>query len=193
MKLTSTQKTMKFLRTAGLFLLLFYACPSFGQLVPISLEQRIENATTILEGKVIGQTSYWDDNKIHIYTANIVEVYKVFKGQLTAKQVEIITPGGIVGDRMERITYSLELKIGDVGVFTAIPNTTIITTTTKLTQLKVYTGIQGFIQYDLKNSSANDMFSNYKNINKEVYTKIVAQTKFDIKTVQKAPFKIEIQ
>ncbi|WP_152969750.1 hypothetical protein [Pedobacter sp. Hv1] len=193
MKLTSTQKTMKFLRTAGFFLLLCYACPSFGQLVPISLKERIENATIILEGKVISQAAYWDETQTHIYTANTVEVYKVFKGQLTAKQVEIITRGGIVGDRMERISNTLELKVGDAGVFTTIPNKAKINTTTQLTKLKAYAGIQGFIAYDTTNATANDVFNNYKNIPKELHSKIVDQTKSNFKTIQKAPFKIELQ
>lgn len=194
MVLTSTQKTMTFFRSAGLFLLLFYAHPSFAQLVPISLKERIENSTIILEGKVISQASYWNETQTNIYTVNVVEVYKVFKGQLSAKQVEIITLGGIVGDRMERITHSLELKVNDTGIFTAIPSTTKLKAVSPhLNQLKAFAGIQGFIRYDLKNTTAKDVFNNYDDIQKELYIKIAAQTKSNFKTIQKAPFKIEKQ
>jgi hypothetical protein len=190
MTLTFTKIILQ-LRAISITLLLFGFNTAFAQLIPISLEQRIDSATTILEGKVISQTSYWDEAKTHIYTSNIVEVYKVFKGQLTAKQVEIITRGGIVGDRMERVSHMLELNIGDTGVFTAIRNTTRLTTKAQLTKLKAYAGAQGFIQYDLTKGTAKDVFSEYKNISKEVYLKIAVQTKSDVKTIQKAPFKIE--
>jgi len=54
-------------------------------------------------------------------------------------------------------------------------------------KLKAYAGLQGFIKYDLKNGTANDVFNTYKNV-KEVYDKIVGLTKISFKAVQKAPF-----
>lgn len=169
----------------------FYFNIANAQLIPISLDQRIDNATAILEGKVIAQTSYWDETKTQIYTSNIVEVYKLFKGKLSANQVEIITKGGVVGNDMQRVSHTLELTLGDIGVFTAVPNTFKVTTKAKLTKLKAYAGLQGFIKYDLKDKTAKDVFNTYKNINKEVYSKIAGRTKTNFKTVQKAPFKIE--
>ncbi len=164
---------------------------SYAQLIPISLDQRIDNATAILEGKVISQTSYWDETKTQIYTSNVVEVYKIFKGKLISNQIEIITKGGVVGNDMQRVSHTLELTIGDTGMFTAVPNTFKVTTKEKLTKLKAYAGLQGFIKYDLKNGTAKDPFTNYKNVNKEVYGKIVGRTKANFKTIQKAPFKME--
>lgn len=174
-----------------LFLLGFCFNSAFAQLIPISLDQRIDKSTAILEGKVISQTSYWNDAKTQIYTSNIIAVYKVFKGTLATKQVEMITKGGIVGNDMQRVSHTLELTIGDTGVFTAIPSTAKLTTNARLTKLKAYSGLQGFIKYDLKNGSAKDVFANYKNVKKEVYSKIEGRTKASFKTIQKAPFKME--
>lgn len=190
MILPFNKETILLLPTIALALILFSFNTAFAQLIPISLDQRIDQATTILEGKVISQTSYWDENHVHIYTSNIVEVYKIFKGQLTAKQAEIITRGGIVGNKMERISNTLTLNIDDIGVFTAIPNTAKIATKVNLTKLKAFAGMQGFIKYNLINGSAEDVFNHYKNITKELHSKIISITKTSIKTIQKAPFKI---
>ncbi len=188
--LSHSTKTKFVLRTLGLAFLLSFTHTAFAQLTPISLEQRIEKSTTIFEGKVVSHASYWDEAKSSIYTLNVVDVYKVFKGQVTTKQIELITKGGILGNKMQRVSHSLELKISDVGVFTAIPSTSKLGTQTNFTKLRTYAGVQGFIKYDLVNKSASDVFNNYKNITKELYSKIVAHTKTSIKTVQKTPFKI---
>ena len=39
-----------------------YLNSAFAQLVPISLDERIDKATTIFEGRVVSQTSYWDES-----------------------------------------------------------------------------------------------------------------------------------
>lgn len=187
----SIKKTCSFLQTPGLVLMLFSFNTVFAQLIPISLTQRIDSASTILEGKVISQTSYWNESQTNIYTSNIVEIYKIFKGQLTSSQVELITKGGIVGNRMERVTNTLELNVGDIGIFTAIKSTAKITTKASLIKLRAFAGMQGFIRYDLTNNSAKDVFNDYRDITKELYSKIVAQTKTNVKTIQKAPFKIK--
>lgn len=181
-----------FIKKTLLSCILFFCFTAVdAQLIPIPLDQRIENATTILEGKVISQTSYWDETKTQIYTSNVIEIYKLFKGKLSSNQVEIITKGGIVGNDMQRVSHTLELTIGDTGIFTAVPNTSKIITKEKLTKLKAYSGAQGFIKYDLKMGTAKDPFNNYKNVTKEVYSKIVGRTKANFKTIQKAPFKME--
>lgn len=192
MILNFTNKTNLLLRRFALALALILLSFNivFAQLFPISLDQRIDQATTILEGKVIGQTSYWDESQTHIYTSNIVEVYKVFKGQLTGKQAEIITRGGIVGNKMERVSNTLALNLGDIGIFTAVSNTTKVITKANLTKLKAFAGMQGFIKYNLINRSAKDVFNDYKDIVKELHSKIITQTKTEIKTIQLAPFKI---
>ena len=175
------------------FLFVFLICSyhvAFSQLTPISLEQRIDNSSQIFEGEVISKRSYWDEHKTHIYTVNVVNVYKVFKGVATQKQIEIVTMGGIVGDMMEEVSHSLQLNVGDAGVFTAIDNTAKLNTRSSLTRLKTYAGAQGFIKYDLKTGTAKDSFNTYSSVSKDVYPKITTRTKSSIKTVQKSTLKI---
>jgi hypothetical protein len=172
-------------------LLLFWANNAFSQLIPISLQQRIDKAALIFEGKVTDKTSFWNEAHTQIYTSNIIAVYKVFKGNLNAAQVEIITPGGVIGKDMEEVSHSLQLNTGDVGVFTAIPNPVKLAQKPGLIQLKAYAGLQGFIKYDLATHTANDPFTHYKSIAGEVYPSITKQTGAAIMTLKKADYKIE--
>ncbi|MES2650907.1 MAG: hypothetical protein V4663_04160 [Bacteroidota bacterium] len=79
--LSHPTKTKFALRTLGLVLFLSFTHTAFAQLIPISLEQRIEKSTTIFEGKVVSHASYWDDMKVNIYTSYVFEVTKLFKGK----------------------------------------------------------------------------------------------------------------
>ncbi len=173
------------------FMLFFISGSTFSQLIPVSLDQRITNAQIIFEGKVISQNSFWDNNHANIYTSNIVEVYKVFKGNLAATQVEIVTEGGIVGTEKEVVSHTLELNVGDAGIFTGIPNTIKSPQKSNLMSLKTYADMQGFIRYDLKTNSAHDVFNTYTNIMADVYPAITKRTKQDIKEIQKNNFNIK--
>jgi len=174
-----------------IFLALFFlSSDAFSQLIPISLEQRIDNANIIFEGKVISKTSFWNEPNTQIYTSNIVSVYKIFKGNLTATQVEIITQGGIVGKDMEEVSHSLQLNIGDIGIFTAIPNPVKFPQKSNLLRFKAYAGLQGFIKYNLNRGTASDPFTSYKSITAEVYPAITRRTKVKYSIIKKTDFKI---
>ena len=174
-----------------LFVFTLYADKTFGQLIPVPLTQRIDKASVIFEGRVVSKTSFWNSEHTQIYTSNTVNVYKVFKGTLTATQVEIITLGGVVGNDMEQVSHSLQLDPGDTGIFTAIANPVKLPSPTGLVQLKAYAGIQGFIKYNLAAHTATDPFTNYKSIAGEVYPAITRRTNTGIMTIKKADFKIE--
>jgi hypothetical protein len=100
-------------------LMLILPLAGIGQMYELPLADRVQDCQVIFEGKVISSESYHSDDKDMIFTAHLVDVYKVFKGSLTARQVKIVTQGGIVGDKMLVVTQSLELIPGYVGVFLA--------------------------------------------------------------------------
>ncbi len=103
------------------FLLLFLSVPSFIQaqclLKPSTLNQRLAESEVIVEGEVIGQHSFWDGEHRLIYTAHSIRVYKVFKGQLNTPAIEIVTPGGIVGNEGLEVNPALRLSLQSTGVF----------------------------------------------------------------------------
>lgn len=149
-----------------------------SMLTEISLEQQIEKSSLVVEGKVISKKSYWDSKRESIYTANTVEVYKVFKGDKNIT-VEIITPGGSVGLNAQIVTPSLDLEVGDLGVFTLynnnIPLSKINKTTTK--KFKAYGSVQGFYKYNIVTDVAVNSFNSKKGITKSFYNEIMKYTK----------------
>ncbi len=178
-------------------ILLFFIAFSFistdlsAQLQAVPLEQRVENSSMVFEGKVLRKSSFWDTDRRHIYTSNLVSVYKVFKGELSNSIVEVITIGGIVGNQMEKVSYGLDLQEGTIGVFTCIPNNTKLATSSKNLRLRPYAEIQGFIRYDLANGTARDVFRVYKNVSGEIYPVLQKLTNSNYKVMNKADFKIK--
>src|SRR6478672_6853038 len=90
-------------------------------LSPVLLNQRISQSSHIIEGKVIDQKSFWDPSHSNIYTSSLIEVYKTFKNTVPV-YIEVVTEGGIVGNDKSVVEPSLQLSIGDVGVFTLNSN-----------------------------------------------------------------------
>ena len=162
-----------------------------AQLQAVSLEQRVENSALVFEGKVLQKSSFWDTDHRHIYTSNLVSVYKVFKGQLSNSIVEVITIGGIVGDQMEKVSYGLDLQVGSLGVFTCIPNNIKLSSSSKNLRIQPYAEIQGFISYDLSSGTARDVFNVYKNVSGEIYPVLQKLTHSNYKVMNKADFKIK--
>ncbi|HEX2900924.1 MAG TPA: hypothetical protein VHS96_14480, partial [Bacteroidia bacterium] len=77
---------------------------------PVSLEQRSQEASHIVLGKLVGTESYWDAAYQNIYTLSIVEVQAWLKGYQPQQRVGIISMGGFVGDKGQITHPSLELE-----------------------------------------------------------------------------------
>jgi PKD repeat protein len=140
---------------------------------PVLLNERIQNSNLVIEGKVIDKVSFWNNQHNKIFTSNLVEVYKAFKGNSPA-YIEVITEGGIVGDKMHKIEPSLQLRKEELGVFTLIPNS-------ELSQFgkavyEAYASAQGFIKYDVYDNTASEPFKKYENISTTLYDLIDSYT-----------------
>jgi hypothetical protein len=97
-------------------LFFIFAIQLFGQ-GTLSLEQRMNYTDLIIEGKVVKQTTFLENN--NIFTRNEVVVYKQFKGNYAGKYISIITEGGRYGDRESSCDHCLGLSMGAVGIFLA--------------------------------------------------------------------------
>jgi PKD repeat protein len=157
------------------FILISVAAMANCTLIEVPLSQRAASSSDIVEGKVVDQYSYWNTAHNMIYTSNVIELYKVFKGNLTAEKIEVLTVGGTVG--FDRITAepSLKLNIGDFGMFTLSPVTRYPydqISRNGLMRFEVYASLQGFIKYDLVHHTASEPFRTYVNIRSEVYEEV---------------------
>jgi PKD repeat protein len=169
----ATKNTTRRLFSIGLMLIVFLThwsamAQDACMMVPLPMSQRVQQSTVIVEGKVLSQESFWGIGRRNIFTRNVVEVYKVFKGTGNLRTIEVITQGGQVGDIGQQLSASLELHVGDMGILTCIPNPY---QESGIGGYTAYGSMQGFIKYD-EDGGAHDPFNTYKNINEDVYKSI---------------------
>ncbi len=146
-------------------------------LYPVSMEAKISNSSLIVEGRVVSQKSFWNDRHTMIFTANQVEVYKIFKGKTQDASIEVLTVGGTVGLDAIEASDLLVLDKGTVGVFFCTPTTSpLLSPVTGNQLLTVYASAQGYLSYDLAARKASAPFARYSSIENELYRDIVKQT-----------------
>ncbi|MCW3125616.1 MAG: hypothetical protein JWO03_1274 [Bacteroidetes bacterium] len=98
---------------------LFFSITLSAQEVYRDILDRINNTTYIFEGVVIKTNSYETGDQKMIYTSNVIQVTKIFKGvdAMSCGTVELITDGGQLTDKGLDVSHALALKVGDQGIF----------------------------------------------------------------------------
>ena len=174
-----------FVSVLALFVFAFQGLFSQVMLRQIPLKQQIENSDLVVEGKVVSKKSFWNAGHDKIYTANTVEVYKVFKGKAVSI-IEVVTLGGTVGFDALTVFPSLKLQTGDIGVFTLsnanIPLSAEVKSQNK--QYVVYGSSQGFYKYNISKDVAINPFSKIDGISSFFYKKISNLTKSNYTEIQ---------
>jgi len=138
------------------FLSFFFLKPLHSEcvLVPLSLQDRVNASTLIVEAMVGAKTSYWNAEGTMIYTSSTLVVSKVYKGAeyLQGKSVNLITLGGFVGQKAIKVEPELETETGEIGIFMLI---------NKNGEWVAESGPQGWIKIDKHTAEAHDVFSSY--------------------------------
>ena len=171
--------------TLLLFIVLFISRNSQAQpLYKVNLDEKVQRSSLILEGKVIDQKSFWNAQHTMIFTSNIVEIYKIFKGAVSENTVEVMTQGGSVEGDYIGTSDLLKLKTGETGIFFVSPNSiSLKSPVTNKPLFDVYSSDQGFFHYDLKKLSASAPFIYYKNIERELYPELTRKTNQPYKVI----------
>lgn len=160
---------MKKLLLVCVFTAVFAQLSAQCLMYPVPLSQRIPQASLVVEGKVIDQVCFWNAEHNRIYTSNLVDVYKTFKNTGTS-YIEVITEGGTIGDKKHVLHPTLNLFVGDVGVFTLIPNGQ--PAQFGKTVYEAYASAQGFIKYNVSENTATEPFQVYHNVSTDLYPMI---------------------
>lgn len=147
-------------------------------MIEVPLSEKIRASQTIFEGAVVSQNSFWNADHTNIFTANIIDVFKVFKGDIISGKVEIVTEGGKVNDEMEIVDPSLNLNVGEIGMFFAQPSSVINSLSGIAGNLKFEpsASVQSFVKYDLIDRVGTTAFKKYTDINSQLYGAIQIQT-----------------
>ena len=85
------------MKTILQFIILLITFGVNAQIIPVKLEEKIEQSPFIVEGKIINQNSYKTETSI--YTDYTVQVTNVLKGNLTDTVLTIKSIGGTVGNQ----------------------------------------------------------------------------------------------
>ncbi|MBK8445073.1 MAG: gliding motility-associated C-terminal domain-containing protein [Sphingobacteriales bacterium] len=145
---------------------------------PLSLSQRIDAATLIIDGKVIAQQAMWHD--AHIITVHQIEIYSILKGIAAANIVSVYTEGGSIGVWHEEVYPSLSLQIGESGVFMLHQENAL------LPHYALTAGVQGFVAYEPQSGVYHDREQQYVSA-KKLYKTIQKYTAQKTTVVKKNP------
>lgn len=144
-------------------LLLFGCAHSYAQLYPVSIDEKINASSLIVEAEVIKQQSFWNETHTFIYTQNTLKIYKLFKGVLPGSEVDVFTLGGTVGDYAVVVNDVLKLQEGTVGIFCLdLTKKAVINPLNKKRLYDVYSSSQGMFQHDLYSGKSFCPFNTYK-------------------------------
>jgi PKD repeat protein len=152
----------------GVLLVIAVLAPVFiwaqCMITPVTIQDRIQNAAVIAEGKVVSQNSFWNSGRNFIYTASTIQINALYKGATTSSFITIITEGGTVGNNKIIAQPNLDLMVDQQGLFFLIPANVDIPV--KLPdQFEGYALSQGFILFDENNNTAQGPFDYFSDIN----------------------------
>ncbi|WP_375559034.1 PKD domain-containing protein [Bernardetia sp. OM2101] len=126
----------------------------------------ISSSNHIIEGKIVKQESFWNQDQTMILTRHTLEVYKVFKSSsnLSQNTITFTTKGGKIGKNIINVTsHHFPINYGNSGLF--LFNQT--STTYQLAN-------DGFVFYDVLNEKASSKNNHFSNIRNEIYTQLSA-------------------
>ena len=124
---------------------------------------KTQASSLIVEAKIIQKQSFWNDANNRIYTANEIEIYKVFKGQVSSRRHYVITQGGTIGNDKLEVIPSLQLTVGEIGVF-MLENSTAQLSSVNGIKLDPVAEEQAFYRYDEISGKALSPFDNYHTV-----------------------------
>ncbi|MCW3128274.1 MAG: hypothetical protein JWO03_3932 [Bacteroidetes bacterium] len=109
----------KQMRKLLFLLLLLIAQRTFlsAQEIPLDLIERATHTDYIFEGIVLKTEPYKTLDEKNVYTSNVIQITKIFKGDLSCGTIELITIGGALPDENVHGSHCLELKEGSQGIF----------------------------------------------------------------------------
>jgi len=136
----------------------------FAQEEASKIKRLSQEADVIVSGKVTEKESSWNKSKTRIYTRTIVQVDESLKGTNNESSVEIISPGGEVGEVGELYSHMPTFKDDEeVLVFLKINE--------KNKDYKVLNGEEGKITV-IKDSNSNEKVTGSRVLLKDLKSQI---------------------
>ncbi|MEQ1746613.1 MAG: IPT/TIG domain-containing protein [Saprospiraceae bacterium] len=136
-----------------------------AQLYELPFNEIIQRSGIVAEGRVIARQCLWDRSGSHIYTLNTVEITAVYKGTALAQSLLlVVTAGGVVADRMEIVSETVQYTLGNVGLFCLVPAARDLPVAASVWEN--YGSPHGYFRYDLAANAVEHPFHPVSGIEK---------------------------
>jgi hypothetical protein len=171
------------------FAILFFGCVfNFvnAQNKAAEIQRRTHASDLVVEGKIVECQSFWNSDQTQIFTSNLVQLSKVFKGNVVGEKIEIITKGGMVDDRFSIVSHEAKLKSGMEGIFFCkVAKKSPSLEKTGKTAYHLSSSELGFIQFysEQFNPPAADKTTKYKNVEAEIYNNIILSARQPVRQI----------
>ncbi len=139
-------------------------------LVELPLQERVQQSTLIVEGRVVASTPFANGDGSLINTAHEIEVTAIRKGQVNTSRLMVITEGGQLGQQLQVVEPSLQLQPGARGLF-LLEVAQFDGQPQQYPAFQPIGGPQGFVQY-MQNGLARDPFTLYQRPQQELFQPI---------------------
>ena len=136
-------------------------------LLPIELSERVSASELVVEAVLEGQYCFRSESDGHIYTANQLRIYRIFKGNPQASLLTMISPGGYLDESAEEVIPSIYVEVGMTGVVFLVNSP--LSPAAGEECFKAFGGPQGCIYFDLYSGTANDVFRAYSSVEDDLY------------------------
>lgn len=150
-------------------------------MMELPLALRVSESDAVFEGKVLG--SHFESLNGNIYTIYSVEVFKVFKGDVTTNTVEIAAPGGYLNGKIHVIEPNFHGTSGQIGLFT-VNYKPELGGDAKQARFYPFAADQSVITYHQEEGFASDHFHKYTDLENEVYQPIQQHLHTTVKIVK---------
>lgn len=169
------------------FLLCFFfqlfSAPVFSQcmIYPVSLQERVTNAETIVLGTVVQKETFLDSVSMQVYTLNKIEITAFLKNRQPVNSVYVITNGGVYQNRSTIVYPSLQLQQQNEYVLFLQPaspaseNKQLRKTEPAAKQMIAYAGAQGALVKSMNQFA--DLFDQPKQNEEQLLSAIQQYTK----------------
>lgn len=161
-----------------------------------SLQKKVYLSDLVIEGKVISKQSFWDAQHNNIYTLNRIKVFKGLNGLTVNQEIELVTDGGIVGLERHQVSPSLELQVGEEGVFLLVKNDISFSEYVERNGYDKYrpaASLQSFIKYNRLDNEAFGYHEKYYGIESFLLPKIAGYTGYSPIKIQNTGWRVGVR
>lgn len=145
-------------------------------LLPTSIDQRVEEASIVFEGKIIEKSTFRGEKVNLIYTNYEIEVYRIFKGEISSTTIDMVSAGGRLGDEMTVATPSFKGEVGQTGVFMLRTYRGNVIDNSRPNLLIGVAENASIINYHPNKDSSNDAFGESFDTHEKLYQRIAGIT-----------------